>query len=161
MAANPMQRRLTTILAADIVGYSRLASADEEGTVARLRALRQELIDPLITANGGRVFKETGDGRLTEFPSVVGAVRCALEVQRAMTARNANVAHNERIEFRVGIHLGDIIVEGDGDLMGDGVNIAARLEGICEPVGFVFRKMLIARCATRSHWNSLTWVTCS
>jgi adenylate cyclase len=135
MAANPMQRRLTTILAADIVGYSRLASADEEGTVARLRALRQELIDPLITANGGRVFKETGDGRLTEFPSVVGAVRCALEVQRAMTARNANVAHNERIEFRVGIHLGDIIVEGDGDLMGDGVNIAARLEGICEPGG--------------------------
>jgi TolB-like protein/class 3 adenylate cyclase len=130
-----MQRRLTTILAADVVGYSRLASADEEGTVARLRALRQELVDPVIAANGGRVVKDTGDGRLTEFASVVGAVRCALEVQRAMTARNANVAPDKRIEFRVGIHLGDVIVESDGDLMGDGVNIAARLEGIAEPGG--------------------------
>jgi adenylate cyclase len=130
-----MQRKLTTILAADVVGYSRLASADEEGTVSRLRALRQELVDPLVTANGGRVFKETGDGRLAEFASVVGAVRCALNVQRAMTARNANIAPDKRIEFRVGIHLGDVIVESDGDLMGDGVNIAARLEGICEPGG--------------------------
>jgi adenylate cyclase len=130
-----MKRRLTTILAADVVGYSRLASADEEGIVARLRALRQELVDPLIAANGGRVVKDTGDGRLTEFASVVGAVRCALEVQRAMTARNANVATDKRIEFRVGVHLGDVIVESDGDLMGDGVNIAARLEGICEPGG--------------------------
>ena len=130
-----MQRKLTTILAADVVGYSRLASADEEGTVSRLRALRQELVDPLVTANGGRVFKETGDGRLAEFASVVGAVRCALNVQQAMTARNANIAPDKRIEFRVGIHLGDVIVESDGDLMGDGVNIAARLEGICEPGG--------------------------
>jgi adenylate cyclase len=130
-----MQRRLTTILAADVAGYSRLASADEEGTVSRLRALRQELVDPVVAANGGRVFKDTGDGRLAEFASVVGAVRCALEVQRAMAARNANVAPEKRIEFRVGIHLGDVIVESDGDLMGDGVNIAARLEGICEPGG--------------------------
>jgi adenylate cyclase len=130
-----MQRKLTTILAADVVGYSRLASADEEGTVSRLRALRQELVDPLVTANGGRVFKETGDGRLAEFASVVGAVRCALDVQRAMMARNANISSDKRIEFRVGIHLGDVIVESDGDLMGDGVNIAARLEGICDPGG--------------------------
>ena len=130
-----MQRKLTTILAADVVGYSRLAGVDEEGTVGRLRALRQELVDPLITANGGRVFKDMGDGRLAEFASVVGAVRCALEVQRTMTARNADVAPDKRIEFRVGIHLGDVIVESDGDLMGDGVNIAARLEGICEPGG--------------------------
>ena len=130
-----MHRRLTTILAADVVGYSRLASTDEEGTVSRLRALRHELVDPLVTANGGRVFKDTGDGRLAEFATVVGAVRCAIEVQRAMTMRNANVAPEKRIEFRVGIHLGDVIVESDGDLMGDGVNIAARLEGICEPGG--------------------------
>jgi adenylate cyclase len=130
-----MQRKLTTILAADVVGYSRLAGVDEEDTVGRLRALRQELVDPVIAANGGRVFKDTGDGRLAEFASVVGAVRCALEVQRTMTARNAHVAPDKRIQFRVGIHLGDVIVESDGDLMGDGVNIAARLEGICEPGG--------------------------
>jgi adenylate cyclase len=130
-----MHRRLTTILAADVVGYSRLASLDEEGTVSRLRALRQELVDPVVMANGGRVFKDTGDGRLAEFASVVGAARCALEIQRAMAARNANVAPEKRIEFRVGIHLGDVIVESDGDLMGDGVNIAARLEGICDPGG--------------------------
>jgi adenylate cyclase len=135
MAANPMQRRLTTILAADVAGYSRLAGADEEGTVSRLRALRQELIDPVIAAHGGRTIKLMGDGRLTEFASVVDAVRCALEVQRGMTARNANVAPDRRIEFRVGIHLVDVIVESDGDLMGDGVNIAARLEGIAEPGG--------------------------
>ncbi len=118
-----MQRRLTTILAADVVGYSRLAAADEEGTVSRLRALRQELIDPVIAANNGRTVKLTGDGRLTEFASVVEAVR------------NANIAPDRRIEFRVGIHLGDVVVESDGDLMGDGVNIAARLEGICAPGG--------------------------
>ncbi len=128
-----ISRRLTTILAADVAGYSRLAGADEEGTVSRLRALRQELIDPVIAANNGRTVKTTGDGRITEFASVVDAVRAALEVQRAMAARNANIAADKRIDFRVGIHLGDIIVESDGDLMGDGVNIAARLEGICEP----------------------------
>src|ERR1700691_6160907 len=98
-----MQRRLTTILAADVAGYSRLAGADEEGTVSRLRALRQELIDPVIASNGGRVVKTTGDGRLVEFASVVDAVRGALEVQRGMASRNANVAPEKRIEFRVGI----------------------------------------------------------
>jgi TolB-like protein/class 3 adenylate cyclase/Flp pilus assembly protein TadD len=130
-----MQRRLTTILAADVAGYSRLAAADEEGTVTRLRALRQELIDPVVAANGGRLVKTTGDGRLIEFGSVVDAVRCAIEAQRKIALRNADVAPDRRIEFRVGIHLGDVIVESDGDLMGDGVNIAARLEGIAEPGG--------------------------
>jgi TolB-like protein/class 3 adenylate cyclase/Tfp pilus assembly protein PilF len=128
-------RRLAAILAADVVGYSRLTAADEEGTVARLRALRHELIDPVIAANRGRTVKTTGDGRLIEFGSVVDAVRCAIEVQRKVTVRNADVAPDRRIEFRVGIHLGDVMVESDGDLMGDGVNIAARLEGIAEPGG--------------------------
>ena len=100
-------RRLTTILAGDVAGYSRLAAADEEGTVARLRAFRQELIDPVIAANGGRTVKLMGDGRLIEFASVVDAVRCALDVQHGMTARNANVAPERRIEFRIGIYLGN------------------------------------------------------
>ena len=130
-----ISRRLTTILAADVAGYSRLAGADEEGTVLRLRALRQELIDPVITANCGRLVKTTGDGRLIEFGSVVDAVRCAIEVQSKMAMRNMDIAPDKRIEFRVGIHLGDVIVESDGDLMGDGVNIAARLEGMAEPGG--------------------------
>jgi TolB-like protein/class 3 adenylate cyclase len=130
-----ISRRLTTVLAADVAGYGRLAGADEEGTVSRLRALRQELIDPVIAAHGGRTFKLTGDGTLIEFASVVDAVRSGLEVQRGMMARNANLTPDKRIEFRVGIHLGDVIVESDGDLMGDGVNIAARLEGIAEPGG--------------------------
>ena len=128
-------RRLTTIFAGDVAGYSRLAAADEEGTVSRLRALRRDLIDPVIATHGGRTVKLMGDGRLIEFASVVDAVRCALDVQRGMTARNANVAPERRIEFRIGIYLVDVIVESDGDLMADGVNIAARLEGIAEPGG--------------------------
>jgi TolB-like protein/class 3 adenylate cyclase len=128
-------RRLTTILAADVAGYSRLMGADEEGTMRRLRALRAELIDPAIQTSRGRVFKTTGDGILVEFASVVDAVRCAIEVQRGMAARNADVALDKRVEFRVGLHLGDVIVEDDGDLMGDGVNIAARLEGIAAAGG--------------------------
>jgi TolB-like protein/class 3 adenylate cyclase len=126
-------RKLTTILAADVAGYSRLTATDEEGTVARLRALRHELIDPLIRGSHGRTFKTTGDGILIEFPSVVDAVRCSVEVQRGMMMRNVNVPTDSRIEVRVGIHLGDVIVDRDGDLFGDGVNIAARLEGICQP----------------------------
>jgi TolB-like protein len=130
-----MQRRLTAILAADVVGFSRLAAADEEGTVSRLRALRHELIDPVIATHHGRIVKTTGDGVLTEFGSVVDAMRAALEVQRGVALHNENVAPEKRIEFRIGIHLGDVIIESDGDLMGDGVNIAARLEGIAEPGG--------------------------
>src|SRR6185437_3069549 len=127
-------RKLAAILAADVVGYSRLAGADEERTLARLRALRGDLIDPAVAAHRGRVVKRTGDGALVEFRSVVDAVRCALEIQAGMAERNA-VAADRAIKFRIGIHLGDVVEEEDGDLMGDGVNIAARLEGIAEPGG--------------------------
>jgi adenylate cyclase len=129
----PQTRKLAAILAADVVGYSRLASADEDRTLTRLRALRGDLIDPAIEANHGRVVKQTGDGILVEFRSVVDAVRCAIEVQNGMVERNSGLPPERRIEFRVGIHLGDVVEESDGDLMGDGVNIAARLEGIAKP----------------------------
>ncbi|WP_342242131.1 adenylate/guanylate cyclase domain-containing protein [Inquilinus sp. OTU3971] len=126
-------RKIAAILVADVVGYSRLASADEDRILARLRTLRSDLIDPTIAVHNGRVVKRTGDGSLIEFRSVVDAVRCAVEVQTAMVERNAGVPPELRIEFRVGIHLGDVVEESDGDLMGDGVNIAARLEGLAEP----------------------------
>ena len=126
-------RKLAAILVADVVGYSRLAAADEDRTLARLRGLRSDLIDPAIAAHHGRIVKRTGDGILIEFRSVVDAVRCAIEVQNGMVERNAGLPPERRIEFRVGIHLGDVVEEADGDLMGDGVNIAARLEGICKP----------------------------
>ncbi|MEX1108195.1 MAG: adenylate/guanylate cyclase domain-containing protein [Dongiaceae bacterium] len=126
-------RKLAAILVADVVGYSRLAGTDEDRTLARLRALRSDLIDPTIAVHNGRVVKRTGDGALVEFRSVVDAVRCAIEVQTAMVERNAGLPPESRIEFRVGIHLGDVVEESDGDLMGDGVNVAARLEGIAEP----------------------------
>ncbi len=128
-------RKLTAILAADVVGYSRLAGADEDRTLARLRALRSDLVDPTIGVHHGRVVKRTGDGLIVEFRSVVDAVRCAIEVQSAMVERNAGVPEDRRIEFRVGVHLGDVVEEADGDLMGDGVNIAARLESLAEPGG--------------------------
>src|SRR6516162_4326845 len=128
-------RKIAAILVADVVGYSRLAGADEEGTLARLRSLRSDLIDPSIAAHRGRVVKRTGDGSIIEFRSVVDAVRCALDVQTVMVERNAGVSPDKRIEFRVGVHLGDVVEEADGDLMGDGVNVAARLEGVCEPGG--------------------------
>jgi adenylate cyclase len=128
------ERRLAAILAADVAGYSRLTGSDEEGTLARLKALRHELIDPAIANARGRVIKTMGDGILIEFQSAVDAVRCAIEVQRGMTHRNAGLVQDQRIEFRVGIHVGDVVVDGD-DLLGDGVNIAARLEGIAETGG--------------------------
>jgi adenylate cyclase len=126
-------RKIAAILVSDVVGYSRLAGADEDRTLARLRALRSDLIDPTIALHHGRIVKRTGDGSLIEFRSVVDAVRCAIEVQTGMVERNAGLPPERRIEFRVGIHLGDIVEESDGDLMGDGVNIAARLEGIAAP----------------------------
>jgi adenylate cyclase len=126
-------RKLAAILVADVVGYSRLAGADEDRILARLRALRSDLIDPTIAVHHGRIVKRTGDGSIIEFRSVVDAVRCAIEVQHAMVERNAGVAPDKRIEFRIGVHLGDVVEEADGDLMGDGVNIAARLEGIAAP----------------------------
>ena len=126
-------RKLAAILAADVVGFSRLTGADEDRTLARLRALRSDLIDPTNAVHKGRVDKRTGDGALVEFRSVVDAMRCAIEVQNSMTERNAGLAPERRIEFRIGIHLGDVVEESDGDLMGDGVNIAARLEGVAQP----------------------------
>src|SRR5436309_10179749 len=126
-------RKLAAILVADVVGYSRLAGADEDRILARLRSLRSDLIDPTIAVHHGRVVKRTGDGAIIEFRSVVDAVRCAIEIQNSMIERNAGLPEDRRIEFRVGIHLGDVIQEEDGDLMGDGVNIAARLEGVSAP----------------------------
>jgi adenylate cyclase len=127
-------RRLTAILAADVVGYSKLIGADEGGTLARLKSIRRELIDPEISDHRGRIVKTTGDGLLVEFASVVDALGCATEIQVRMAERNAEVMPNKRIEFRIGIHQGDIVVE-DGDIFGDGVNVAARLEGLAEPGG--------------------------
>ena len=126
-------RKIAAILVADVVGYSRLTGADEDRTLARLRALRSDLIDPVIAVHHGRIVKRTGDGALVEFRSVVDAVRCAIEVQDGMVERNAGLPADRRIDFRIGIHLGDVVEESDGDLMGDGVNIAARLEGIAKP----------------------------
>jgi adenylate cyclase len=126
-------RKLAAILVADVVGYSRLTGVDEERTLARLRGLRSDLVDPSVAAHRGRIVKRTGDGSIIEFRSVVDAVRCAVEIQNGMAERNAGVNEDRRIEFRIGIHLGDVVEESDGDLMGDGVNIAARLEGICKP----------------------------
>jgi TolB-like protein/class 3 adenylate cyclase/Tfp pilus assembly protein PilF len=130
-------RKLVAILVADIVGYSRLAGADEDRTLARLRELRSDLIDPVIAAHRGRLVKRTGDGSIIEFRSVVDAVRCGIEVQAGMAERNAGLPEDQRIEFRVGVHVGDVVEEEDGDLMGDGVNVAARLEGVCAPGGIV------------------------
>ena len=135
MALEHVERKLAAILAADVAGYSRLTGADEEGTMGRLRALRAELIDPAIQTHRGHIVKTMGDGFLVEFSSVVDAVRCFLEVQRGMPARNADFEPDKRIEFRVGVHVGDVMVQPDGDLLGDGVNIAARLESIAKPGG--------------------------
>src|SRR6202044_1015091 len=126
-------RKIAAILVSDVVGYSRLAGADEDRTLARLRGLRGDLIDPAIAAHRGRVVKRTGDGSIIEFRSAVEAVRCGIEIQNGLIERNAGVPEERRIEFRIGVHLGDVVEEGDGDLMGDGVNIAARLEGIARP----------------------------
>jgi adenylate cyclase len=126
-------RKIAAILVADVVGYSRLAEADEDRTLARLRALRSDLIDPTVALHRGRTVKLTGDGAIVEFRSVVDAVRCAVEIQNGMNERNSGVPQEQRIDFRIGVHLGDVVEEADGDLMGDGVNIAARLEGIAAP----------------------------
>ena len=126
------RRKLAAILAADVAGYGKLAGTDEERTLARLRALRSDLFDPTIALHHGRVVKRTGDGVLVEFRSVVDAVRCAIEVQNGMVERNAGLTPERRIDFRIGVHLGVVVEESDGDLMGDGVNIASRLEGIAQ-----------------------------
>src|SRR5918911_1029541 len=127
-------RRLAAILAADVAGYSRLIGTDEQGTLNKLRSIRTEVVGPKINEHHGRLVKTTGDGLLVEFGSVVDALRCATEIQREMPTRNAQVAVDSCIEFRIGINVGDIVVE-DGDIFGDGVNVAARLEGLAEPGG--------------------------
>src|SRR6266567_4038902 len=134
MSEERVERRLAAVLAADGAGYSRLMGTDEEGTLARLKTVRKTLVDPTIAAHRGRIVKTTGDGMLVEFASAVDAARGAAEVQRAMATQNINVPQDERIEFRIGIHVGGIIID-DNDIFGDGVNIAARLEGIAEPGG--------------------------
>src|SRR6516165_590354 len=134
MADERLQRRLAAILAADVVGYSRLMGIDEAGTLARLNALRRELIDPAIAANSGRIVKLMGDGALVEFASAVDAVTCAIEIQKQLRDHDATSTEGDPIRFRIGINVGDIIIEGD-DILGDGVNIAARIEGIAEPGG--------------------------
>ena len=132
MSEQRVERRLAAIFAADVVGYSRLMGSDEEKTLAALKGHRRELIDPLITQHRGRIFKTTGDGILIEFASVVDAVRCAIVMQQGMEDRNANLPEAERIRYRIGINIGDVIV-ADGDIFGDGVNVAARLEALAEP----------------------------
>jgi TolB-like protein/class 3 adenylate cyclase len=134
LSSEPVERRLTAILAADVAGYSRLIGADEEGTLAQLKAFRKTLLDPTIAKHRGRIVKTTGDGMLVEFASAVDAARCAVEVQRGMANENTEIPQAKRIEFRIGIHLGDVIID-DNDIFGDGVNIAARLESIAVPGG--------------------------
>jgi TolB-like protein/class 3 adenylate cyclase/Flp pilus assembly protein TadD len=136
MAQDRVDRRLAAILAADIAGYSRLMGVDEEGTLRQLKAHRKELVDPKITEHRGRIVKTTGDGMLVEFVSVVDAVRCAVDIQRAMVERNASIPADKRIEFRIGLNVGDIIIDGD-DIFGDGVNVAARLEALADPGGIM------------------------
>jgi adenylate cyclase len=134
LAGERVERRLAAVLAADIAGYSRLMGRDEEHTLAQLKTFRKTLVDPRIATHRGRIVKTTGDGMLVEFASAVDAARCAVEIQREMAQRNTEVPLQLRIEFRIGIHVGDIIID-DNDIFGDGVNIAARLEGIAEPGG--------------------------
>ena len=141
MAEERVERRLTAILAADVAGYSRLMGGDEEGTLAALKVLRREVSDPKIKEHRGRIVNTTGDGLLSEFASVVDAVRCAVDVQREMAARNAGVPAERRIDFRIGINLGDIIID-ENDIFGDGVNIAARLEALAEPGGICVSRVV-------------------
>ena len=150
-----VERRLVAMLAADVAGYSRLMGADEEGTLVQLKACRKTVFAPKIAEHRGRIVKTTGDGMLVEFASAVDTVRCATEVQRSMAEQNAAVPQDQRIEFRIGIHVGDIIFD-DNDIFGDGVNIAARLEGIAEPGG-VCMMMPIGRSGARSRLPVMIW----
>ena len=134
MSEERLQRRLAAILSADVVGYSRLMGLDEAGTLSRLNAVRRGLIDPMIAAHAGRIVKLMGDGALVEFASAVDAVTCAIEIQRQLREHGADSSEANPIQFRIGINVGDIIVEGE-DILGDGVNVAARIEGIAEPGG--------------------------
>ncbi len=143
-----MERKLAAILAADVVGYSRLMEADEVGTLAALKSHRDELIDPTIAEHHGHIVKLMGDGALIEFASVVDAVACALAIQEGMAGRNEGTAEDRRLEFRIGVHLGDVIVEGD-HLHGDGVNVAARLEGLAKPGGICLSQQAFDQIETK------------
>jgi len=144
-----VERRLAAILAADVAGYSRLMGADEEGTHAALMVLRREVSDPKFAQHRGRIVKTTGDGFLAEFASVVDAVRCAVELQREMALRNSDVPSERRVQYRIGINIGDIIIEAD-DIYGDGVNVAARLETLAEPGGICISAIVLSRCRAGS-----------
>src|SRR5437879_3058893 len=154
----PVERRLAAILAADVAGYSRLMGADEGGARARLIARRAERADPRSKERRGRIVKTTGDGMLVEFPSVVDAVRCAVEIQRGMVDRNAEIPADKRISFRIGVNLGDVIIDGD-DIYGDGVNIAARLEALQSRAAFASRGWCATRSATSSPTRSRIWAS--
>ena len=151
-------RRLAAILAADVVGFSALMGRDEEGTLDRIKWLRREVIDPKVRAHHGRVFKATGDGLLVEFPSPVEAVRCAAEVQDVLASEAAQES-SQALQLRIGINLGDIIIEEDGDVFGEGVNIAARLEQLAILVAFVSPGRSTRRCEISSHTHSRTWAS--
>ena len=158
MAEARVERRLAAILAADVAGYSRLMGVDEEGTLAALKVHRRELVDPKIAEHRGRIVKTTGDGALVEFASAVDAVRCAMEIQRAMAERNAAIPEDRRIEFRIGINVGDIIID-DGDIYGDGVNIAARVESLASPARSASPTTPISRSRASSRSMSATWAS--
>ena len=160
MERKPAQRRLAAILAADVVGYSRLMSVDEMGTLMSLKAHRRELIDPAIAGHHGRIVKTTGDGALVEFGSVVDAVQCAVAIQRGVLSRNAGISEDKRIVFRIGVNVGDIIID-DGDIFGDGVNIAARLQTLCEPGGLCISRaandQIRDKLAVAAGVDGVTW----
>jgi Adenylate cyclase, family 3 (some proteins contain HAMP domain) len=156
MAEERVQRRLAAILAADVVGYSRLMGGDEAGTLAALKLRRSEVLAPLVSQHGGRIFKLMGDGVLVEFPSVVDAVECAVEVQKGMAAANAALPADKQLLLRIGVSLGDVMVEG-GDLYGDGVNLAARLEGLAEPAASAFPKQPIIKSPRSCGSATATW----
>ena len=156
MAEERVERRLAAIFAGDIAGYSRLMGVDEEGTLRQLKAHRKELVDPKITEYRGRIVKTTGDGMLVEFVSVVDAVRCAVDIQRGMAERNAEASADKRIEFRIGINVGDIIIDSN-DIYGDGVNVAARLEALAEPGALSCHAQFTIRCVISSILALRTW----
>ena len=157
LSGEHVERRLAAILAADVAGSCRLIGIDEEGTLARLKALRKTLLDPKVTGHRGRIVKNTGDGALVEFASVVDAVRCADEIQRSLLEQDTDVPQDKRIEFRIGIHVGDIIIE-ENDIFGDAVNVAVRLEGIAEPGASASLTMLAGRFGPRWVLTMSTWV---
>jgi adenylate cyclase len=148
LTADRVERRLAAVLAADVAGYSRLMGGDEEGTLARLKAVRKALFDPAIASHRGRIVKTTGDGVLVEFASAVDAVRGAVEAQRAMAEQNAHLPGDQRIEFRIGIHVGDIIFD-ENDIFGDGVNVAARWKTSANQAGFTCPMMRSGKCEAR------------